>query len=153
MLLLSCVFHVRLKRYSKTKAWLLHPPIRFCTQSGLVAPKCTQCKTKALLHNESPGFYHFLSHSTNKKRQFVLASAVSFCVFHFFLERVPCHKSARFSSISCRLLMSSPWTLGSKPVHSLWVINKLSFLFLPEGTSSFLSSGDQENLPPQDSFD
>ena len=28
------------------------------------APKCTQCKTKALMQNESRGLYHFLSHST-----------------------------------------------------------------------------------------
>lgn len=30
------------------------------------APKCTQCKTKGLLQNESLKLYHYLSHFTKK---------------------------------------------------------------------------------------
>ena len=39
---------------------------RACFAPGCThfAPKCTQCKTKAVLQNGSPGLYHFLSHST-----------------------------------------------------------------------------------------
>lgn len=59
-----------------------------CTQ---VAPNCNQCKTKALMQNESRRLYHFLSHSTQKNACFDTECA--FFLYNPALHSRPIEKS------------------------------------------------------------
>ena len=42
---------------TKNESSVLHPPSLFCTQEPIFAPKCTHCKTKGLLQNDSRELY------------------------------------------------------------------------------------------------
>ena len=52
------------KAKGKRKLGVAPTEPQFAPSYTHLAPKCTQCKTKAVLQNGSPGLYHFLSHST-----------------------------------------------------------------------------------------
>jgi len=58
---------------------------QFAPNRTYFAPKCTQCKTKAVSQNGSPGLYHFLSHSTKKHRNFD-TMGIRISVFFFCLK-------------------------------------------------------------------
>ena len=71
------------------------------------APKCTQCKTKGLLQNESLKLYHYLSHFTKTGTRGMMRAPFFLSYILSFIFGLP------FGGKACR-----PRTLPS-PAHTL----------------------------------